>query len=571
MLDAAFWRSIDGMHCCDDAWLEREATRLRPATTCSDDELAREGATTIAGDERCAALARRCASAVEALAELRLPAVFVFMFDEVWALVRAHELAVATQLPRNAKLNYDVYAWRVSYGSRGWAAHRDRDRCPTVDGKPCYATVWIALTDVRRDTSCIWYAPLSQTLHASDDPLSLQRASEPVAEPLPVKPGDAALWSGSTVHFGGAHTNSTHGSRISLAFAVSTPQMQDDEERVSAVHACSRAQRPAAASTAQRCSAFGAGWRNRVAIEPEPVGSGVVAQVHRGVYEAARRREARAPGARRAVSEDLAVLAFLARAADGLAPSIAKFLDPVGLVDDFSEKMGRSSSMEFEADALRKLRKNFSREAGVAIPEPRLAVFLARRGALVESLEDGLPLAECLRALEGAPEAKAAKRAIAARGLRALLKMLFVDNCVHCDMHSGNLLVRPHGADVAASVARGAFDLVILDAGLTLELERRDLVNFVDLFAAVVRRDGRACGHLLLDRARYHECDDREAFAADVDRLIKAATVRLEAKFATTVVAITIVEGIGRNLDPDLDLLREAAPFLLSRAALKAI
>ena len=239
MLDAAFWRSIDGMHCCDDAWLEREATRLRPATTCDADELAREGATTIVGDERCASLARRCASAVEALAEQQLPAVFVFMFDEAWALVRAYEAAVATQLPRNAKLNYDIYAWRVPYGSRGWAAHRDRDRCPTVDGKPCYATVWIALTDVLRDTSCIWYAPLSQALRASDDPLSLQRAAEPVAEPLPVNRGGAAVWGGSTVHFGGAHTNNTSGSRISLAFAVSTPEMQDDEERVSAVRAWS--------------------------------------------------------------------------------------------------------------------------------------------------------------------------------------------------------------------------------------------------------------------------------------------------------------------------------------------
>ena len=239
LLDAAFWRKgFDGMHCCDDAWLENEI-RLLEATCCGDDALARDGATTIAGDERCAALAQRCASAIEALAELRLPAVFVFMFDESWALVRAHEAAVATQMPRNAKLNYDIYAWRVPYGSRGWAAHRDRDSCPTVDSNPCYATVWIALTDVLRDTSCIWYAPLSQTLLAGDDPLSLQRAAEPVAEPLPVKPGGAAVWGGSTVHYGGAHTNEARGPRISLALAVSTPEMQDDEERVSAVRAWS--------------------------------------------------------------------------------------------------------------------------------------------------------------------------------------------------------------------------------------------------------------------------------------------------------------------------------------------
>ena len=133
--------------------------------------------------------------------------------------------------------------------------------------------------------------------------------------------------------------------------------------------------------------ALGANWRNRVAIEPEPVGSGVVAQVHRGVYEGRRVAVKLVhPATRRAVSEDLAVLAALARAADGLAPSIAKFLDPVGLVDDFSEKMGRSSSMEFEADALRKLRKNFSREAGVAIPEPRRARAEPNRASGVEPI-----------------------------------------------------------------------------------------------------------------------------------------------------------------------------------------
>ena len=103
---------------------------------------------------------------------------------------------------------------------------------------------------------------------------------------------------------------------------------------------------------------------------------------------------------------------------------------------------------------------------------------------------------------------------------------------------------------------------------------------------------------MLLDRARYHECDDREAFVNDVDRLLARVTerratglagvtlgdvqiakllfdvldvcrrhkVRLEANFATTVIAITIVEGIGRQLDPELDLLKEAAPFLLGAA-----
>ena len=313
------------------------------------------------------------------------------------------------------------------------------------------------------------------------------------------------------------------------------------------------------------------------------------------------------PETAESIAEDLAVLGALAEAVDAVLPSLARFLDPVGLVADFGDKMGRSASMEAEFAALGALRRNFEAVDGVVVPEP----IVAKRGALVESFEAGVPLAACLRALDAsdAPEAtkRGARRAIARRGLRALLKMLFVDNLVHCDMHSGNLLVRPRdgddhhggGDDPWARVAAGAFDLVVLDAGLVLRLADDDLVNFVDLFSAVVKRDGRTCGHLLLDRARYHECGDRDAFARDVAALLARATspaagglagvrlrdldvgallfdvldvcrrhkVRLEAKFATTVVAITIVEGIGKTLDPDLDLLAEAAPFLLSRAA----
>ena len=281
------------------------------------------------------------------------------------------------------------------------------------------------------------------------------------------------------------------------------------------------------------------------------------------------------------------------------APRTMRFLDPEGLVDDFAKAMARSVDMTTEAAALTRLRANFPPRTGVVFPE----ALAAQKGALVETYEPGLPLEDALKLLAraDADTATAAKRNVAKRGLRALLQMLFKDNFAHGDMHAGNLLVRAPagGGDAldarafAARVAAGDFDLVVLDAGLVVELAPTDRRNFVDLFAAVVARDGAKCGDLLLDRARAHACRDRAAFKADVARLVGAATrrgvtldelrvadllldvlnvcrthgVRLEANFATTVVAITIVEGIGRQLDPDLDLLYEAAPFVLARAA----
>ena len=111
-----------------------------------------------------------------------------------------------------------------------------------------------------------------------------------------------------------------------------------------------------------------------------------------------------------------------------------------------------------------------------------------------------------------------------------------------------------------------------------------------------MKRDGRRAGQLIAARATHRGGgeDDVEAFVDELDHLVKDATVRgvtlkdlrvavllndvlaacrrhrirLEANFATTVVAIAVVEGIGRQLDPELDLLREAGPFL-ARAVVK--
>ena len=241
-------------------------------------------------------------------------------------------------------------------------------------------------------------------------------------------------------------------------------------------------------------------------------------------------------------------------------------LDPGGLVEDFADKMLLSCDMMNEAEALRRLRRNFVGEKGVVFPEP----LLSSSGVLVESFERGVPLNEALPSLD--PETR---KRVARRGLRAFTEDALRRQLYSGDLHAGNLLLRFDGHD---------FDLVILDAGLVIELSPRDRRNFIDLFGAVVR-DGRRAGELIAARATHRGGgeDDVEAFVDELDHLVKDATVRgvtlkdlrvavllndvlaacrrhrirLEANFATTVVAIAVVEGIGRQLDPEL-MLREA-------------
>lgn len=134
-------------------------------------------------------------------------------------------------------------------------------------------------------------------------------------------------------------------------------------------------------------------------------------------------------------------------------------------------------------------------------------------------------------------------------------------------------------------------ELVLLDAGLVSELSPTNQRNFLDLFAAIATFDGRRSGELMVDRCRSPELViGREQFVERMGKIVdqvrgdtfclanlnighvlsqvlqsvRTHHVRMESDFVDTVLSIMILEGIGRRLDPDLDLFRTAVPILRS-------
>ena len=123
--------------------------------------------------------------------------------------------------------------------------------------------------------------------------------------------------------------------------------------------------------------------------------------------------------------------------------------------------------------------------------------------------------------------------------------------------------------------------LIFIDAGLVTELNTTNRTNFLDLFKAVAEFDGYKAGHLMVERCRQPDAViDKEVFALRMQHLvlgIKSRTfalgnikigdvlnevlymvrthhVRLEGDFVNVVLSILLLEGIGRNLNPNLDL-----------------
>ena len=157
--------------------------------------------------------------------------------------------------------------------------------------------------------------------------------------------------------------------------------------------------------------------------------------------------------------------------------------------------------------------------------------------------------------------------------------------------------LRPHSHDKEAwTKALAQIDsegyrpqLVFIDTGLVTELNQTNRKNFLDLFRAVAEFDGYKAGHLMIERCRQPDAVvNREVFALKMQHLVlgvKGRTfalgsikigdvlsqvlsmvrdhhVRMEGDFVNVVISILLLEGIGRALDPDLDLFKSALPIM---------
>ena len=131
--------------------------------------------------------------------------------------------------------------------------------------------------------------------------------------------------------------------------------------------------------------------------------------------------------------------------------------------------------------------------------------------------------------------------------------------------------------------------LIFIDTGLVTALNDVNRTNFLDLFKAVAEFDGYRAGHLMVERCRQPDAViDKEVFALKMQHLVlgvKSRTfalgnikigdvlnqvlsmvrehhVRMEGDFVNVVISILLLEGIGRSLDPNLDLFKSALPIL---------
>ena len=304
-----------------------------------------------------------------------------------------------------------------------------------------------------------------------------------------------------------------------------------------------------------------------------PIASASVAQVHKARLPDGRvvAVKVRRPDVLEICTFDLAVIKWVARQI-GKLPSLAA-VSPESSVDQFARAIYAQLDFRVEARNNRRFRENFKNEPDVVFPEV-FDEFSSER-ILCMSHIDGTKI---LDARKGPSDPKR----IARLGLRALMKMIFEDGFVHADLHPGNIFVLEHNR------------IAIVDLGLVGELDPPHRATFSRFFAAWANRDADTMAHLLYSLAVNPDASDqtyqrfRNAIVdfmgrtwgqrmaevnpgkllLDMLSILRKRRIRMAPAFTIVNIAIAVTEGIGRQLDPDLDLMAEAISFFVTHPAL---
>ncbi|XP_042892192.1 uncharacterized aarF domain-containing protein kinase 2-like isoform X2 [Penaeus japonicus] len=316
------------------------------------------------------------------------------------------------------------------------------------------------------------------------------------------------------------------------------------------------------------------------------------------------------PGINAYFRRDLKIMKACASFISAIYPPL-KWLSLPQCVQEFAEVMSCQIDLKLEAENMELFAENFADSLYVRFPRV-LRPYVTRK-VLVETFEEGEQMIDFIGTTgEGKPVEL--KIRLAEIGVDALLKMVFVDNLVHGDLHPGNILVQNNSAKEEGSEATSGdavkfmmvdvgcdtfvmhvepdpnpLRICLLDCGVASRLKEKDLANFKAVFRQVVFGDGESVADLFLNNSE-HCCKDPEAFKAEMTSLVDSARedtialsqidvgvllqqvlsillrhqVRLESAFSAVVLAVFVLEGLGRTLDPNMDILERARPVLVT-------
>lgn len=331
---------------------------------------------------------------------------------------------------------------------------------------------------------------------------------------------------------------------------------------------------PSAQAVALLEDAYGAKLADVFAeFEVAPLAAASIAQVHAARLPGGRDVVVKVlrPQVRAMIRRDLEVLFAVASMAERYWPA-ARRLKPRAVVVEFERTLERELDLLREAGSAAQLKRNFAGSNQLYVPE----VFwdYCRANVLVIERIDAVPI----RDIETLRARGTNIRKLAENGVDIFFTQVFRHNFFHADMHPGNIFV-----DVADPEAPR---YVAVDFGIMGSLSARDQSYLAENFLAFFRRDYRRVATLHINSGwvpadtRVDEFESairavcepvfnkplkEISFGLALLRLFETArqyNMEVQPQLVLLQKTLLAIEGLGRELYPELDLWSTAMPIL---------
>jgi ubiquinone biosynthesis protein len=308
-------------------------------------------------------------------------------------------------------------------------------------------------------------------------------------------------------------------------------------------------------------------------FESQPLASASVAQVHQAALKSGREVVVKVvrPGIERTIRKDVDLLYTIARLLQWAWPE-GRRLRPVEVVREYEQTIFDELDLRKEAANGSQLRRNFEQSDILYIPE----IFwdLTRHNVLVMELIQGIPVAD----IEQLRAQNTDMKCLAERGVEIFFTQVFRDSFFHADMHPGNIFVSRDNPSQPQYLA--------VDFGIMGSLTPEDQHYLARNFLAFFKRDYRQVAQLHIDSGWVPPDTNLYAFETAIRSVCEpifekplkdisfgqvllglfqtARRFNMEVQPQLVLLQKTLlnIEGLGRQLYPDLDLWKTGKPFL---------
>jgi len=308
---------------------------------------------------------------------------------------------------------------------------------------------------------------------------------------------------------------------------------------------------------------------NFSSFSEEPVASASIAQVHlarlRSGEEVA--VKVRRPGIARVIDSDMSVMHTMARLFERYVEGARRYR-PVEVVDEFERVITKEQDLSIEGANMERFSKIFEGNANVQIP--RVYWDYTTEDVLTMEAIHGTPIDEVEILREKGVDIKK----VAKKGVELFFKQVFDYGIFHADLHPGNIFVRDDGV------------IIYLDFGIVGRLDRSLRKYLASILYYIIKKDYRGMARVHREMGLIGASVSLEEFEdtlAEITEPIFGKTLehidisgllmklldtarRFDMKLQPNLLllqkSMVIIEGVGRQLYPDVNMWDVARPLV---------